>query len=350
MRLPNVVHLGFAKCGSTFLQAYWRQHPHVHLVFKANHFSPLEDCSYDQGPRKYAEHFEAAKAGQVLVESDEHMLMAVFHPLLRVHGITHDSVDEVCRRLQGAVPQAKIVLVIRNQLELLISTYSQYLLGGGTLGLQSFAEELLSRRHGDCYFSFHYDRIIETLQSYFPGQVKVILNEEMAQNTERYLHELSAYMMVPNFDFKPSFRDRRVGLSRFGMGLVWLLNRLVVCRQAPRIEPQMWIPKRVYKTLCNVARVFEYYVLKHFSAVKRLEMASATLKAMVASEYAESNQRLSVMLDKDLSAMGYVLPAGSAPRDGDEFVEGIEEVAREEAGTPLVATESYEGSGITTRI
>ena len=314
MRLPNVVHLGFAKCGSTFLQAFWRQHSHVHLVFKSNFFGPFDACSYEKGSAHYATFFENAGSNQLRVESDEHLLMAVFHPTLKVRGINLDSVREICHRLSATVPNAKIILVIRNQLDLLISTYSQYLLGGGTLSLEEFAEEMLNCRSGSGgYFSFHYDQIIECLLEHFPDSVKVILNEEMATHTQERIRELCNFMAIPAYEFKPSFKDRRVGLSKLGMSMVRTLNRCVVKRHATRFEPDLWIPNRVYKTLCNTTRVLEHYCLKHFSQVQRVGLATPRILELVQREFAASNSRLATMLDFDLKTWNYPLPEADTP-------------------------------------
>lgn len=308
MRLPNIVHLGFAKCGSTFLQAFWRNHPQVHLVFKSNFFGPFDECDFDLGASYYARHFAAAHPHQLLVESDEHLLMPVYHPKLHVRGITPESVDEICRRLKHVVPNAKLVLVIRNQLELLVSTYSQYLLGGGTLSLHAFAEELIGVGGSGGYFYFHYDEIIERLQENFPGKLKVILSEEMARDTSQQLRELCHYMTIPSYDFKPSFKDRRIGLSKFGMNFVRTLNRCLVRNHAARIEPELWIPKKLYKSLCNSARVVEHYCVNRFAQVKKSDLATTDIIEFVKSEYSESNRRLAMMLDKDLTQWNYLLP------------------------------------------
>ncbi len=129
MPLPSTLHLGFAKCGSTFLQTFWRNHPAVNMVFKAEFFAPLGASSFNQGPAHYAACFKKTAAKQHVLESDEHMLMGVFHPRLGVHSVTPASVDETCQRIKSVVPNVKLLMVVRNQLEMMVSTYSQYLLG-----------------------------------------------------------------------------------------------------------------------------------------------------------------------------------------------------------------------------
>ncbi len=309
MLFPSTLHLGFAKCGSTFLQAFWRHHPAVNMVFKAEFFAPLGSSSFEKGPNHYAASFTRSMPHQHVIESDEHMLMGIFHPVLGVHSVTPASVEETCRRIKSVVPNVKLLLVVRNQLEMMVSTYSQYLLGGGVLTLDQFAEEFLRcSTNGRNYFCFYFDEIIETVEHYFPGRLKVILAEELARDTDAQLHEICDYMGIPFVEFHSTFRDRRVGLSRVGMPLVRTLNRMVVRRHAPRFMPDLWLPYSNYKFICNVARVVEHYALRHWTSPNRYQLASPQLIASMRERFAESNKRFGLMLGKDLSRWSYSLP------------------------------------------
>ncbi len=298
MSLPKIVHVGFAKCASTFLQAFWRQHPDVNLVFKSGFFS----STYSLDVVRYSRMFENGHIGRCLVESDEHLLMNDRHPLLGSHGMTLEGVEEVCKRLKSALPQAKLLVVLRDQLDMMVSTYSQYLLGGGTHTLDAFASEMLcSSNDRRNYYSFYYDRILEILEDSFPGQWKAILFDDLTHRTERHLEGICEFMEIESLPFRPSFRDRRVGLSKLGMPLVRTLNRCVVRRHAPRFLPDLWVPQRAYKFLCNVCRLIEYYGLKHFVQSNRHQLASQKLIDVMEVEFAESNRLLSQMLDTDLA-------------------------------------------------
>ena len=320
MPFPTAIHLGFAKCGSTFLQAFWRHHPQMHMVFKANFFAPLADGSFANGADHYAQEFAEAAPGSTIIESDEHMLMGLLHPVLGVRGLTLDSVEETCLRIKSVVPDAKLLLVVRNQLEMMVSTYSQYLLGGGTLSLDDFAAEFMKCSNaGVNYFSFYFDKIVEIIESHFPGQLKVILAEELARDTDTQLAYICEFMDVPYVEFSSTFRDRRVGLSRIGMPFVRGLNHLVVRRHAARFEPEMWMPRSVYKTICNVARVVEHYALRRWTCDNRFQLASRELKEMMRERFAASNLRLGELIGKDLSRWSYALPVSSMPLERPAF-------------------------------
>lgn len=317
MPFPNAIHLGFAKCGSTFLQAFWRQHPQVQMVFKANFFAPLVEGSFAHGPEYYSQQFSSqpfsdSTARKTIIESDEHMLMGLLHPVLGVRGLTIDSVNETCLRMKSVVPEAKLLLVVRNQLEMMVSTYSQYLLGGGTLSLDHFAEEFMHcSQSGVNYFDFDFDQIVQIIEDHFPGKLKVVLAEELARDTDTQLGYICEFLNIEYMDFDSKFRDRRVGLSRVGMPFVRGLNHFVVRRHSPRFEPDYWIPRPVYKTICNVARVVEHYALRRWTAESRYELASRELKEMMRERFAASNARFGERIGKDLDRWAYTLPTSS---------------------------------------
>ena len=318
MSLPSALHLGFAKCGSTFLQAFWRHHPSVYMVFKANFFSPLTLSEFDANVGRYSEHFREAPAGSTIIESDEHLLMGLLHPTLGVRGLTLGYVEKACQRIHSVLPDVRLLLVVRNQLEMMVSTYSQYLLGGGTLCLDRFAAEFMgcSNRSED-YFNFYFDEIIEIIEQYFPGHLKVVLAEELAFDTDTQLAFICEFMQVPYVEFDASFRDRRVGLSRIGMPLVRQFNKLVVTRNTVRFNADMWLPRPMYKAICNFARVLEHYALHPWAASNRHQLASPELIEVMRNRFAVSNLRMGERIGKDLSRWSYSLPKSEGVAGGE---------------------------------
>ncbi len=316
MPYPSAIHLGFAKCGSTFLQAFWRKHPQVHMVFKANFFAPLVDGDYALGPDHYSSVFSNASPNATFIESDEHMLMGLMHPSLGIRGLTLDSVEQTCVRIKSVVPDVKLLLVVRNQLEMMVSTYSQYLLGGGTLTLDNFAAEFMQcSRSGESYFNFFFDEIVDIIERHFPGQLEVVIAEELARDTDTQLAYICEFLNIPYMEFNSTFRDRRVGLSRIGMPFVRSLNRLIVRRHASRFEPDMWLPRSTYKSICNVARVVEHFAMRRWTYESPCQLASSELIEIMRDHFALSNARLGQRLGKDLSRWSYTLPSVSVATD-----------------------------------
>ena len=304
--LPGTIHLGFAKCGSTFLRACFRKHPDVHLVFKSNYFAPFDQCHFEDGDVSYDSYFEKERDRTFQIESDEHLLMPHFHPELGVRGITEQSTSIVCDRIVQVVPEAKLVLVIRNQLDMMLSTYSQYLLGGGTLNLEDFANRMINCQvNRENYFSFYYDRIIDDLQARFPGKVHLTLFEDLARDSQAEVEKLGEFLGLRPLTSNASFKDKRVGLSALGMKMVRALNQSIVWgSQRGTYQPKKCIPEKTYKFICNGIRVLEHYSvgLQYFD---KRRLATPSLQQRFLDLFGESNSRLSKMLGRDLTASGY---------------------------------------------
>jgi hypothetical protein len=305
---PDALHIGFSKCASTFLQALFEQHPSIFLVNQSHYFSPFEYSEFPDGREAYLQLFQGADEGQLRLESDEHIVMPLFHPVLKAAATTLDSVAEVCRRIKSVAPDARIVLVIRNQADLIVSRYSEYILGGGKNDFETFLDEFLScSEDGVNYFQNYYARILEILEAQFAAErVLIILQEELARDERQTLEDLSRFLGIPVQ--RPERRGmiaRRVGLSALGIRVVRRFNRLLVKRQKMSFrEAEVRIPFLLYKVLQRALRIADFYLPKRLKGDKNAILTDAARYRLVA-EFAADNADLGRKLGRDISALGY---------------------------------------------
>ena len=306
--VPDALHVGFSKCASTFLQAFFEEHPSVFLVNQSHYFAPFSFSDYPSGDGKYRRRFRNAKAGQVRLESDEHILLPLFHPVLESAGTTLDSIVEVSTRIRSVAPDARIVIVIRNQTDLLVSRYSEFILGGGKSGFDEFVNEVLQCSvDGVNYYQNYYSKIIEIFQADFSvDRVLVLLQEELARNEQTIIEDLSRFL---NIDiWRPSQRgmiSRRVGLSSLGIKVVRTFNKAVVIRPKRSFnEAQVRIPFLLYKIIQRALRIVDYYLPKIVKGDKN-SILTNTARSRLAREFGEDNKRLADLLAKDISELGY---------------------------------------------
>ncbi len=78
------------------------------------------------------------------IVSDEHIVPPLFHPVLRAAATTLESIAEVSRRIRYVQPHAKIIFIVRNQIDLIVSRYSEYILGGRKGDFSFFVTEFLN--------------------------------------------------------------------------------------------------------------------------------------------------------------------------------------------------------------
>ena len=306
--VPDVLHVGFSKCASTYLQTFFQQHPELFLVIKSHFFTPFEHCSFESSPDTYYNLFKTARSNQICLESDEHILLPVHHPVLDSAATTLESVSEVSQRIKSVQPKAKIILVVRNQVDLIVSRYSEYLLAGGKLGFDNFVGEFLAcGEDGKNYYQNYYSRILDIFEDDFsPPSVLILLQEEFQRDEADTVRQICQFLGIavrqtPGDDL----RSRRVGLSRRGMKMMRGLNRRFVIRPAKSYKrAEVRFPYFLYKA-CQVSiRIADHYLPKSMKGDKK-ELLCPEIVARIRGEFAQDNARHAEMLGKDLLSLGY---------------------------------------------
>ena len=307
-RAPDVVHLGFSKCASTFLQAFFDQHPEIYLVLKSHYFTPFEHCDFDRPVEDYERLFSEAQPNQVRLESDEHIILPEHHPVLESAATTLESVSELCRRIKTVRNDARVMLVVRNQVALIASRYSEYLLAGGRLDFEDFVGEFLScSSDGRNYLQNYYAQILEILRNEFGAEnVLFILQEDFRRDESATITQICKFFGIEALDTTvDTARSRRAGLSIAGMKMVRAFNRMIVRRPAKSYRnADVHGPYVFYKAGQIAMRIIDYYLPKSFKGDKK-ELLSPEIVQRIRDEFADDNHRLGEMLGRDLSSLGY---------------------------------------------
>lgn len=305
---PDVLHIGFSKCASTFLQAFFEEHPGIFLVNQSHYLAPFDFSEYPERRDDYFALFREAAPNQVRLESDEHIVLPLFHPVLEAAATTLDSVVEVSARIKSIQPDCRIIMVIRNQTDLIVSRYSEYVICGGKLSFSDFVGEFLcSSRDGLNYYQNCYAAITRVFRDDFgEDNVLVLLQEELARDEPAVIRTLSEFLGVEAL--RPSRRGlvaRRVGLSRLGIGFLRTFNRVFVKRPKRSFhEAQVRMPFLLYKVLQRSIRMLDYYLPKALKGDKNSILDEATARR-IRDTFAEDNRRLADLLGRDLAALGY---------------------------------------------
>ncbi|MDH3469221.1 MAG: hypothetical protein OES26_25625, partial [Gammaproteobacteria bacterium] len=108
------------------------------------------------------------------------------------------------QNLRAAIPEARIIIVLRRQDALARSLYRQYLKRGGTAKVGRFYGEdkkhpaLMSRNR------FRYSTYLDLLKGSFPMGLKVLLFEDFITNQSEFIRELCEFVGVesPAIDLK----------------------------------------------------------------------------------------------------------------------------------------------------
>jgi hypothetical protein len=182
MALPNFLIVGAAKCGTTSLYQYLRQHPDVYM-------SPLKEPRYfpcfgllpqDRPVRLRAEYeqlFDGAKAERAIGEASPNYLNA----------------PEAPERIAAELPDAKIIVSLRNPAD---RAYSSYLTRVRRGTEKRPVEDAL--RPGNYYFdaSLYHDALARYFTTFGNTRVKVLLFDDLGRDTAAALRDLCAFLDI----------------------------------------------------------------------------------------------------------------------------------------------------------
>jgi hypothetical protein len=206
------------------------------------------------------------------------------------------------------LPDARIVVFVRNQPDVIRASYSQYVAGGGTYGLAKYLHTYESvygalrapfKAPAFEWEHFEYDRLIALYDAMFGRENVFVYPYEWLRHPETLFKRLEDDLAI---SFPQGVADKRganVSHSETGMNGLRFANRFT--RQSVANKDWVMDPPGGH-ALRNVVRFF----------LKAVPGAPFRLPKPVVEEiagyYAPSNRRLMALRDLPLAELGY--PAG----------------------------------------
>jgi hypothetical protein len=215
MNLPNFIMIGAAKCGSTSLYNYLRQHPDVYMCPKedANFFAleggvvslympPLGEKigrKWVQTLEEYGSLFEAASGQRAIGESSNIYL----------------NISRSAERIQHYCPEARIMAILRNPVDRAFSNFL-HLLGMGLEPHADFADALKAEeervragwhpmwfyKQTGCYHTM--------LQPYFErfdkSRIRIFLYDDLSRNPISLVQSVFDFLEVDK-SFRPDVSE-----------------------------------------------------------------------------------------------------------------------------------------------
>jgi hypothetical protein len=202
MQLPYFFHIGGMRTASTYLQNIFQTSPDIHLVLKSRFFS--YDPYYFRGGYRDQVHSSFAKKARSIVDSDENYSLGRFKTRLiryldndfnfrsELKSISHD-LEKMADRLYDTVPEAKILMVIREQADWLKSVYKHDVYH---FGVDVSFHDFMKSDLGQSYLNAgDYNRIWKIYVDRFGlSHVKFFLFEDLRVNEELFLRHISEYL------------------------------------------------------------------------------------------------------------------------------------------------------------
>jgi len=312
----TLLHIGYHKTGTNWLQEevfsdprtgyrWLGKRPLGHPVHRLVRDRPLE--------------FDAAALRaefEPMLRSAEQagLLPVVSFPRLSGHAFSggYDS-QELADRLAGVFPDARVLIVIREQRSMIVSAYKQYVPAGGVCTVERFiAADPESRRVPRFDFGhFAYDRLIRYYQSLFgPESVLVLPYEQFVRDGRGFVAAIGEFAgrAVPDevLDALPYGKRSNRAQSAYAVELSRPLNMF---GRRSDLNPAPIFESRLLFSLAKQIRRLDPSTVPMLR--ERAERSEAELRRVVeeavGDRYVESNRATAELTGLDLAAYGWTV-------------------------------------------
>lgn len=322
MALSNkniTIHVGMPKSASTTLQQYFfKKLKNVHYFGPEGHkpgtgyFLDIikQEKSYFEAELNEKQIENLTCDGQPVIMSSE-FASSYLTPLAKGIPQTRTIIRD---RLAHLAPQAKIIIILRNQFDLHRSLFVQLLRNeSDVLNYKNFQFEdwldkniLLSEQHWQSVFELaDYDLLVKLYKERFEN-VHVYLFEEITKNMQGFIND----ELVNLLNLKPSHYiepyENITSNPRHTQGEI--ATEKVLVKTAKFMKNKMGNPLQIVPKSVR-RKVFD----QALRSANKLEIGqietpySERHRKYIQEYYKKSNNTLSMELDKDLSTLGYPL-------------------------------------------
>ncbi|MGH7896506.1 MAG: sulfotransferase domain-containing protein [Candidatus Binatia bacterium] len=213
MRLPNFLIIGAQKSGTTWLGDMLREHPEVFVAPREIHFFD-KGYNYARGLEWYGRHFAAAQNAKAIGEKTPDYFWPNGKP-------TDGHLPEVHRLLHAALPDARLIVILRDPVERAVSAARHLIMDGWVSPLVALDDLLVGRarsraeEHGVIDYGY-YARHLEAYLALFPRDriLVLIYEEDVIADPRSGLGKACEFLGVRrDFEFR-GLQQRRNALRR----------------------------------------------------------------------------------------------------------------------------------------
>jgi Sulfotransferase domain len=208
--LPNLIVIGGLKCGTTSLHHYLNLHPQVEMSRPKELNFYVAELNWSLGLDWYASHFDAG--AQVRGESSPHYT-------------NRPRFDGVAERIRSTAPDARIVYMVRDPIDRMLSHYLHNL-GSG------YDARPLVQALGDPHTAYvdrsrFFCQLEPFLEAFEADRIMVISREELLRERESTMRRVFGFAGVDeDFSSEQFEREWETGTGK-GSGRFRLMDRAV---------------------------------------------------------------------------------------------------------------------------
>jgi hypothetical protein len=302
---PVTVHIGFTKAASTYLQAFFHAHPEIHF--------PDRTAIYQLFAKENPIFFNRSHVEKYILEQWEiagRRALVCSHE--RLSGCPHSGFYD-CAIIANnlcAAAAPKVIIVIREQYDIICSCYREYLLNGGT---RTFKEYVFPPRDGRLpLFDWKPLRYLELIELYRANlgkeSIKVVLFERVSRQWQAVRDELAEFIGVsPLAGYDPPVESRNPGVPDSALEAVRTMNMTAGLLTSVSVERHSARITAGTPLTLHGSHIGSASTLGVGDPAEQRPLRDQLREWIPANEFAESNARLSKLLDVDLASEGYVI-------------------------------------------
>jgi len=238
MTLPNFLIIGAQKSGTTWLAYQLRQHAEVFMPPREVHFFDVAS-NFEKGLAWYESHFEDAGSRPAIGEKTPEYMW--------VGGRGPGHLPTVHRNIHAALPEARLVMILRNPVDRAIS-HVNHLIRAGQLGPMERIDDLLvgRRRHlvadiGVIDRGRYVDQIAAFRELFDPRRMLILIYEEdVVSHPGEGLAKVAQFLGIESTSPVLPLTRRRNAADR-------TRARLLLDYYVPWLRPHSWRLDRWFK-------------------------------------------------------------------------------------------------------
>jgi hypothetical protein len=310
-----LVHIGYHKTGTSWLQrelfrgetgyCWLGKRPRTHPVRRIVRDPPLE--------------FDAASVRQafdpLIAEAEQAASLPVVS-LERLSGHPFsggfDS-DRIAERLVDVFPEARVLVVVREQRSIVLSTYKQYVQVGGAVSIERFLDPPRSRSERVPVFDarhFEYHRLVERYRELFGDDCVLALPYELfVRNGRGFVERIAAFagrpIPDPVLDRLRYRRRTNRARSALTVAAVRRLNRVAVRTEVNPAPVAEWRPAERLSAWIQRTEALDGRLTRPLEQRSQARLRQ-TVDRWAGGRYVESNRRLAELTGFDLDEYGWV--------------------------------------------
>lgn len=302
---PDVIYIGYQRAGSTFLRSYFSHHPDIQWTRISDYFESIEkfyspgylywDANAETSTHKCViDMYEAHATGFISGDKLEELQDASFYIKKQINSTLnrdyfYPDPGKIARRIKDTIPDAKILLVLRNQVDWIRSNYLHRIID--LPQRHKTFEDYISTRIGKTilFGGLFHDTIKIYYDLFGKENVLVLLLEQFKRDRDETLKKLCQFLGIDFVEFPTNKEKRNKGFdNRVGNG-IRKLSRIGIGISGSKTEG--------------------HFLIRLLSKLKFLDrdVLAAKEKAFIRSFYAASNCHTSELLEIDLGDFGYPL-------------------------------------------